>query len=95
MDEIKAAAMRIAEKGNECCYHMDGYEEDLSAFAEKEIRSLLSNKHTIATAEYGKAPWDIPEVREELPTQNPVCRKCNGEGFIKGMMSGDYIKCDH
>ena len=44
---IVDAAERIAQKANECCHRSDGYEEDIAAFAQKEIEALLkSNKDT-------------------------------------------------
>lgn len=43
---IHEVAKRIAYEANKCCCRSDGYEEDIYAFAEKEISDLLSNKHS-------------------------------------------------
>lgn len=69
---------------------------DVSSIARMALYYCSKDTYTVSTETY-KNEWPIPPGTKlgKRPSQNPVCRKCNGEGFIQGMMSGDWIKCDH
>jgi hypothetical protein len=70
--DIIAAAMRIAEKANECCYRTDGYEEDIR----DEIARALMERDRAATKKERErcAKFLVKEAKEVVASEGMALR---------------------